>query len=154
MNKFTEHGYHAVRRSDRYCTGLWTDLTIEQVMMRSIKSRGGLTRWRAITVTVILLWVYSMHKCAEVHEAMTDVTGLVHITSDQHVQLGSTRCNWDVGDLNTILKWLAQHSPFDIQRPELRSLSSWLTASDGDGVNCDKVKEVGFLLQGKLDDVK
>ena len=73
------------------------------------------------------------------------------------MELGSTRCNRDVGrDMNTILKWLAQHNPFDIQRPELRSLSSGLTASDGDGVNCDEVKEVGFfkLLQGKLDDVK
>ena len=98
--------------------------------------------------------MYSMHKCADVHEPMTDVTVLVHITIDQHVELGSTRCNRDVEDLNTILKWLAQHNPFDIQRAELRSLSSGLTASDGDGVNCDEVEEVGFLLQGKLDDVK
>ena len=52
------------------------------------------------------------------------------------------------------MKWLAQHNPFDIQSPELRSLSSGLTASDGDGVNCDEVEEVVSLLQGKLDDVK
>ena len=95
-----------------------------------------------------------MHKCREVHEAMTDVTGLVHRTSDQHVELGSTRCNRDVEDLNKILKWLAQHNLFDIQMPELRSLSSGLTASGGDGVNCDEVEEVGYLLQGKRDDVK
>ena len=37
--QFTEHGYHTVRRGDRYWAGLWTDLTIEQVMIRSIKSR-------------------------------------------------------------------------------------------------------------------
>ena len=30
--QFTEHGYNTVRRSDRYWAGLWTDLTIEQVM--------------------------------------------------------------------------------------------------------------------------
>ena len=95
-----------------------------------------------------------MHKCAEVHDAMIDVTGLVHRTNDQHEELGSTRCNRDVGDLNTILKWIAQHNRFDIQRPELRPLSSGLTASDGDGVNCNEVEEVGLLLQGKLDDVK
>ena len=85
---------------------------------------------------------------------MTYVTGLVHRTSDQHVELGSTRCNRDVGDLNTILKWLAQHNPFDIQRLELRSLSSGLTVSDGNGVNCHEVEEIGFLLQGKLYDFK
>ena len=37
--QFTEHGYHTERQSDRYWAGLWTDLTIEQLMMRSIKSR-------------------------------------------------------------------------------------------------------------------
>ena len=37
--QFTKHVYHTVRRNDRYWAGLWTDLTIEQLMMRSIKSR-------------------------------------------------------------------------------------------------------------------
>ena len=41
--KFVEEGYHTVRRSDRFWGGLWKDLEIEQVMMRSLKSRGGLT---------------------------------------------------------------------------------------------------------------
>ena len=36
---FTEQGFHTVRRSSRYWAGLWTDLIIKQVMMRSIKSR-------------------------------------------------------------------------------------------------------------------
>ena len=148
--QFTKHGYHTVRRSDRYWACLWTDLTIKQLMMHSIKSRGGLTRGRGITETVRLLWVYSMHKCAEVQKAMTDITGLVHRTSDQHVELGNTRCNRDVGDLNTILKWLAQHNPFDIQMPELRSLSSGLTASDGDGVNCDRSQKLDSYSKENL----
>ena len=46
---FKENGYHSVRRSDRYWAGLWLDLIIEQAMMRSIKSRGGLTRGRSFT---------------------------------------------------------------------------------------------------------
>jgi len=36
-------GRHAVRRSDRHWAAISTDLAIEQVMMRCIKSRGGLT---------------------------------------------------------------------------------------------------------------
>ncbi len=36
--------YHVVRRSDPYWAGLSTDLIIEQVLMRSIKTSGGLTR--------------------------------------------------------------------------------------------------------------
>ena len=39
---FVEQGFHAVCRSSRYCEGLWTDLIIEQVMMRSKKAVEGL----------------------------------------------------------------------------------------------------------------
>ena len=53
---FIELGFHTVRRSSRYSAGLWTDLTIEQVMMRSIKSRGGLTRGQGVTESVCLQW--------------------------------------------------------------------------------------------------
>ena len=35
-------------RSDRYWAGFSTDLVIEQVLMRSIKTTGGLTRGRGI----------------------------------------------------------------------------------------------------------
>ena len=36
-------GYHVVRRSDAYWAGLSTDLVIEQELMRSVKTTGGLT---------------------------------------------------------------------------------------------------------------
>ena len=39
---FTNHGLPTVRRRDRFWAGLWINLIIEQVM-RSLKSRGGLT---------------------------------------------------------------------------------------------------------------
>ena len=40
-DRFNGEGFHTVRRSSRFWAGLWTDLTIEQVLMWSIKSRGG-----------------------------------------------------------------------------------------------------------------
>lgn len=40
--RFAVEGLFIVRRSDRFWAGLWPDLTIEQVLMRSLKSRGGL----------------------------------------------------------------------------------------------------------------
>ena len=36
-----QHGLHVVRRSDRFWAGLSTDLYIEQVLMKSLKSTGG-----------------------------------------------------------------------------------------------------------------
>ena len=50
--QFKENGFHCVRRSDKYCAGLWADLTIEQTMMHSIKSLGGLTRGRGMNEAV------------------------------------------------------------------------------------------------------
>ncbi|KAG1687918.1 hypothetical protein GQR58_008201 [Nymphon striatum] len=69
-HKFTEE-YHVVRRSDRFWGGLWTDLVIEQVMVRSLKSRGGLTRRRGMAENVTLTWVHTMHTCAQIHHSMT-----------------------------------------------------------------------------------
>ena len=62
--QFAVNGCHTVHRSDRPWTGIWTDLGIEQILMRSLKSRGGLTRGRGLTESVRLTWVYTMHQCA------------------------------------------------------------------------------------------
>ena len=57
--KFAIEGYHTIRRKKRYWAGLWSDLVIEQVMMRSLKSRGGLTRGKGMTDSVRHQWVHS-----------------------------------------------------------------------------------------------
>ena len=41
-------GHHVLRRSERFWAGLSTDLVIEQVLMRSIKTSGDLTRGRGM----------------------------------------------------------------------------------------------------------
>ena len=47
--KHFSQGLHVVRRSDRLWAGLSSDLVIEQVLMRSMKTSGGLTRGRGMT---------------------------------------------------------------------------------------------------------
>jgi len=41
-------GLHVIRRRDRWWAGLPTDLVIEQVLMRSLKTADGLTRGTGI----------------------------------------------------------------------------------------------------------
>ena len=53
--RFTVHGFHAIRRTDRFWVGIWSDLAIEQVPVRSLKSRGGLTRGGGITESIRLI---------------------------------------------------------------------------------------------------
>ena len=49
---FKENGYHTIWRSNRQLAGLWSDLVIEPVMMKSVKSRHHLTRDRELTESV------------------------------------------------------------------------------------------------------
>ena len=66
-------GHHAVKRTEKNWSGLWTDLVIEQTLMRSLKSRGGLTRGRGFTDSVRNVWVLSANYTAAVHESMSIV---------------------------------------------------------------------------------
>ena len=63
VHKKFEEGFHVVRRSNRYWAGLSTDLIIEQVLMRSVKTHGGLTRGKGFTETQRLVWVLSDKRC-------------------------------------------------------------------------------------------
>lgn len=151
--QFMENGFHCIRRSEKFWAGIWTDLAIEQTLMRSIKSRGGLTRGSGMTESVRLVWVSTLHECSTVRQAMNVVTGAVQKTSEQHVELSSSRVRRDNEDLGRVSSWLDQFNPLQVSDNRLRSLSSGLAASDGDGVNCDEAEIVGSAIQKRLDGV-
>ena len=107
-----QEGLHVVRRSDRQWAGLSTDLVIEQVLMRSIKTSGGLTRGRGMTEQQCLMWVLSMPVCAEVNKAMQELTGVNFNTSEQNKDMTKARQARDWKDTHTILGFLQDNSPF------------------------------------------
>ena len=120
-------------------------------MMRSIKSRGDLTRGRGFTDSVRLIWVHSAHVCGEVHSAMTVLTGLQHQTSEQHIELGTSRIKRDNSDLIKVQNWFEKHDPFYQSGPNPKSLFSGVIASIESGINCDKIEKVGEEIQKFLD---
>ena len=149
---FKENGYHTIRRSNRYWAGLWSDLVIEQVMMKSIKCRGGLTRGRGMTESVRRQWVFTNHACAAIHYAMTKITNLPLLSSEQHVEMGKTRKERDYKDLLTLYDWLSTHSPFDAADDRLRSISFGITVPDSNClINCDNTEGIGEAIQKDLD---
>ena len=151
--QFMEHGYHSVWRTSKLWAGLWTDLVIEQTMMRSVKSIGGLTRGRGMIQSVRDLWVSTLHSCGEVGQSMHEITGTARLSSEQHVELSSSRCNKNFDDLTKIYSWFQQFDSFNIKDKRLRSLSSGLAASPGDQVNCDDAEFVGCKIQEQIDNV-
>ena len=41
LHKFTSAGYFTIRRTHKFWSGVWTDMTIEQVVMKRFKSKAG-----------------------------------------------------------------------------------------------------------------
>ena len=141
--------HHVIRRTDKFWAGLWPDLVIEQVLMRSLKSRGGLTGGRGMSPSVRALWVHSMHSCGSIHNAMTATTQHYHKTSEQHKELGKSRCQRDFDDLQKMVEWLDSFNLFDETRIVLHSLSLGLVADES--INCDNAEKVGRVIHTKFD---
>ena len=110
--QIVEHGYSTIRRSDRLWVGLWSDLVIEQVMMRSIKSLGGFTRGRGFSKR--LQWVYTAQECATIHETMTSITVLHLTSSEQHIEMGKARRKTSQTDEQKLSSWIQNHNPFTV----------------------------------------
>ena len=120
-------------------------------MMKSIKSRGGLTRSRGMTDSVRHQWVYTNHACAAIHDAMTKITSLSLLSSEQHVEVGKTRKEHDYNDLLTLYDWLSTHSPLDAADDRLRSISSGISARQQLFDQCDNTERIGEAIQKGLD---
>ena len=88
---FKDYGYHAIHRSERYWASLWSNLVIKQVMMRSIKSRVGLTRGGGFNESIRQQWVLTAHYCPVIHHTMSSVTKIISEGSEQHEKLSKSR---------------------------------------------------------------
>ncbi len=132
-----------VRRSDRFWAGLSADLIIELVLMRSMKTSGGLTRGRGMTEQQRLVWVLSMPVCAEFNKAMQELTGVNYNTGEQNKDMIKSRQARDWKDTHTILSYFQENSPFTSDNT-LRNISTGVHAHAT--VNVDKAEAVGRAI--------
>ncbi len=95
MHKLLEtRGFQTLRSRDPSCTQIRSvlgrtspDLVIEQVLVRSMKTSGGLTRCRGMTETQRLVRLMAHPICAEVNNARQQLTDVQYNTSEQHKDL-------------------------------------------------------------------
>ena len=71
------------RRNDNSCSGLSSDLVIEQTLMRRVKTSGGLPRGRGMDELQLSVWLLSTPVIAEMNQAMQEFTCVKYQTSDQ-----------------------------------------------------------------------
>lgn len=138
--KFTTDGYFTVRRSDKNWCGVWSDMTIEQTLMKNMKSIGGVTHGRGFTDSVLKKWVFGLPVAHHLCESVERFSGIQTCSSYQHVELRDSRIKKDEEDLQTFIKWLHHHSPF-IRTEGLLSLSTGMVAPEH--INCYKAKDIG-----------
>ena len=79
-----------------------SDLIIEQVLLRAVKSVGGLTRGRGFSQSTRDQWALTAHQTASLHEGLTELTGTKNSNSEQHTELSQSRKNRDIEDSEKI----------------------------------------------------
>ena len=121
-------GFYVVRRNERKWAGLSTDLVLEQVLMRNMKTSGVLKRGRGMTEQQRLIRLLLVPVCAEMNLAMLDLTGICYSTSEQNVDISECRQNRDMKDTQTLLNALAEQNPFTAQ-PGLRNIMNGVHAN-------------------------
>ena len=142
-------GLHVARRSNRFWAGLSIDLVIEQVLMRSLKTCGGLTRGRGLTEQQRLIWLLSMPACAETNHIMQELTGVQFNSGEQNKDMSKARQTRDMKDTVTILKALATHNPFSLDTDSnLRNIMNGVNADSN--VNADTAKIVGEKILSSM----
>ena len=139
-------GLHVVR-SDRFWARLSPDLVIEQVLMRSLKTSGGLTRGRGLTETQRLVRCLSRPVCAEVNMAMQQLTSITYETSEQHKDISQAWQTRGSSDCHKLLYFIDWRSPFEADS-SLRNIVSRISA--GSEVNVDDAKRIGYDILNEM----
>ncbi|KYN02063.1 hypothetical protein ALC62_07132 [Cyphomyrmex costatus] len=147
------HIYLQDIRTDKFWSGIWSDMTIEQALMRSMKTQGGLTHGRnpnreSVCTKFLLTMIILVDICNE----MENFCNVSYCTSEQHVDSTESRITRDVSDLETILQFFGTYNPF----PETRNIMSIFSGIVSDlkegkkgneaknAINCHKAFEIGL----------
>lgn len=101
-----------VRQTNRYWEDLSTVLAIEQVLMRSIKTCGCLTRSRGMTEIQITVLLLSTPACAEINRGLQEFKRISYSSRDQHVESKETSLSSDHKDIMLLLQFLKARGLF------------------------------------------
>ena len=108
FQKFLNENLFA-RWRDNHWSAMPTDLIIEQVLMRSLKSKGGLTHGRGMDETQRTRWLLTMTDFAQIATEMEKLSSSKQHKSNQMPQSTMIR---DSKDTAIILEYLQSHNPF------------------------------------------
>lgn len=89
---FMECGYFTICRSDKLWSGVWSDMPIEQVLMRVVKTSGGLIGRRGISDSTLAPLVKALPSTVALcNNSLENFAGTVHERSVQNQKLRPSR---------------------------------------------------------------
>ena len=141
-------GYHVIRRSDKFWAGLGCDLVIEQTLMRSLKSTGGLTPGSGMTEHQRAIWTMSSPVSSSYNCAMQAFWEMRYRTSEQHKEATSAKIESDRVDRTKLATTLGLYSPFS-DEITLRNIITGMNANDD--VNVHNLFPVGMETIAKME---
>ena len=113
------------------------------MLMRSVKTSGGLTRGRGMTERQRLTWLLSMPACAEMNRVMLDLTSVSYSTGEQNKDMTKSRQARDMKDTRSLLFSLAERNPFTPHQ-DLMNIMNGVHADSS--VNVENAKEIGQTI--------
>ena len=80
--------------------------------MRSVKTTGGLTRGKGMGEVQRTIWLFSTPICAEIKDALWNITGVSYETSEQHKETTLSRGKRDYNDTSVTVEYIVDRNPF------------------------------------------
>lgn len=152
-DQFVNRGLFTIRRSDNFWSGTWTDMIIEQSLMRSIKTIGGLTHGRGVTDASLSKWVAAVPYCYLISEQIDEFSGVRNYSSQQHRDSSASRQNRDWSDQDKLLQFFSDYNPFSVrnengQEASLCCIATGILAEDD--VNCHEAESHGMKIMNSI----
>ena len=152
LHKFAIDRNHVVRYSPHDWSGTWCDICIEQTLMRSAKSEGGLSRGRMKNnESGHKCWVQTSSHFSELNKSMEKTNNKDNV---EHKDSAITRMERDSSAATLVFKWLEEYKPCDEKRNKqsLVSFPAGFGSTKDDLVNADRAFEVGREVQVMMDE--
>ena len=94
-----------------------------------------------------------MHALASYHDVLSSLKKNQNKISEQHQDLGKSFLQRDYNDLQKLITWFNHQSrnPFDSNRTYLQASDYGIFADDS--ITCDDAKNIGRIIQQRLDNV-
>ena len=149
---YIQQSYYTIRRSHRFWSGIFTDQTIEQTLMRSINAPGGLSHGRGLTESTQASFVHAIPRCIPICHSLEEFCNVHPQTSDQHRDIRTASIAKDSEDDSSFYLWVSQHSP--LQYKDVDGLVDVANGIVADSLaNVDKAVELGQAIAESLNGI-